>query len=114
MLEVGAFQPAWSNIHLGPANALKAHALLGGGPLLPIHWGTFNLALHPWDEPIETLLRLAPATSARVLTPKLGEPIEPSHDRKFETWWRGLDTRATRPAPEPETQLPKEMPWPID
>ena len=55
MLEVGAFHPAWGNIHLGPANALAAHALLGGGPLLPVHWGTFNLALHPWDEPAETL-----------------------------------------------------------
>jgi L-ascorbate metabolism protein UlaG (beta-lactamase superfamily) len=114
MLEVGAFHPAWSNIHLGPANALKAHALLGGGALLPIHWGTFNLALHPWDEPIETLLRLAPATGARVLAPRLGEPIEPSHDRQFETWWRGLDARVATPAPVAETELPKEMPWPID
>ena len=60
MLEVGAWHPAWGNIHLGPANALAAHTLLGGGPLLPVHWGTFNLALHPWDEPAETLLELAP------------------------------------------------------
>src|SRR5687768_7800542 len=57
MLEIGAFHPAWGGIHLGPENALAAHGLLGGGPLLPIHWGTFNLALHPWDDPVETLLR---------------------------------------------------------
>ncbi len=62
MLEIGAFHPAWGGIHLGPENALAAHGLLGGGPLLPIHWGTFNLALHPWDDPVETLLRLAPQT----------------------------------------------------
>ena len=31
MLEVGAFHPAWGDIHLGPENALKALALLGGG-----------------------------------------------------------------------------------
>ena len=73
MLEIGAFHPAWNSIHLGPENALAAHALLGGGPLLPIHWGTFNLALHPWDEPIETLLELAPAAGARLLLPRLGE-----------------------------------------
>ena len=36
MLEIGAFHPAWGNIHLGPANALTAHGLLGGGALLPI------------------------------------------------------------------------------
>ncbi len=67
MLEVGAHHPAWGNIHLGPTNALAAHTLLGGGPLLPVHWGTFNLALHPWDEPAETLLQLAPKTCARLL-----------------------------------------------
>ena len=31
MLEVGAFHPAWGDIHLGAAHALEAHALLGGG-----------------------------------------------------------------------------------
>ena len=54
MLEVGAYHPAWANIHLGPVNALAAHAALGGGPLLPIHWGTFDLSTHRWDQPIET------------------------------------------------------------
>ena len=45
MLEVGAFHPAWGDIHLGPENALRALALLGGAPFLPVHWGTFSLAL---------------------------------------------------------------------
>lgn len=113
MLEIGAFHPAWSGIHLGPENALTAHTLLGGGPLLPIHWGTFNLALHPWDEPVETLLRLAPKSDARLLLPKLGEPIEPVHESPLETWWRGVDARPES-APPVEQELPKEMPWPID
>ena len=58
-LEVGAFHPAWGDIHLGPENALEACRLLGSARLLPVHWGTFNLALHDWDEPVETLLKLA-------------------------------------------------------
>jgi L-ascorbate metabolism protein UlaG (beta-lactamase superfamily) len=58
MLEVGAFHPAWGDIHLGPQNALTAAALLGGAPFLPVHWGTFNLAIHAWDQPAETLLDL--------------------------------------------------------
>jgi L-ascorbate metabolism protein UlaG (beta-lactamase superfamily) len=113
MLEIGAFHPAWNSIHLGPENALAALGLLGGGPLLPIHWGTFNLALHPWDEPVETLLRLAPKSGARLLLPKLGQPIEPAHAAKIETWWRGVDARP-RTAPPPTEELPKGMPWPID
>ena len=61
MLEVGAYHPAWGEIHLGPDNALVAHRMLGGGALLPVHWGTFDLGLHPWDEPIETLTTAAQA-----------------------------------------------------
>ena len=53
MLEVGAFHPSWGHIHLGPENALEALALLGGGAFLPVHWGTFALALHDWDQPAE-------------------------------------------------------------
>src|SRR5262245_52769835 len=113
MLEIGAFHPAWNSIHLGPENALAAHALLGGGPLLPIHWGTFNLALHPWDDPVETLLRLAPRSNARLLLPRLGQAIEPSHETPTDPWWRQVDARAAPPTPAIE-ELPKEMPWPID
>jgi L-ascorbate metabolism protein UlaG (beta-lactamase superfamily) len=116
MLEIGAFHPAWNGIHLGPENALAAHALLGGGPLLPIHWGTFNLALHPWDDPVESLLRLAPKAGAKLVLPMLGQPVEPAHDLPIETWWRGVDSSPGRTAivePPPES-LPSGMPWPID
>ena len=114
MLEVGAFHPAWGNIHLGPANALAANALLGNAPLLPVHWGTFNLALHPWDEPAETLLQLAPKTGARLLMPRLGEPREPAHDRMLEPWWRAVDAHARVSPTGGATRMPKAMPWPPD
>ena len=78
MLEVGAYHPAWGDIHLGPENALRAHELLGGGTLLPVHWGTFNLALHAWDEPAETLVELAGQRGVRLVTPRLGESAEPA------------------------------------
>ena len=121
MLEVGAFHPAWGDIHLGPENALEAQRLLGGAPLLPIHWGTFSLAMHAWDEPAETLLDLAPKFGAQLVMPRLGEAVEPAHAEAVEPWWRGVDRRAPRPdAPSREPAapaldgLPKEMPWPID
>jgi L-ascorbate metabolism protein UlaG (beta-lactamase superfamily) len=88
MLEVGAFHPSWGFIHLGPENALKAFAMLGGGTLLPVHWGTFNLALHAWNEPAETLVSLATAQRARVVTPRLGAVFEPEHVEGPTPWWR--------------------------
>lgn len=88
MLEIGAWNPAWGDIHLGPANALRAFEMLGGGTLLPMHWGTFDLGLHPWDEPAETLFSLAEGAGARILTPRLGRPFEPAHEEGPSPWWR--------------------------
>ena len=116
MLEVGAFHPAWGDIHLGPENALKALALLGGGPFLPVHWGTFNLALHAWDEPAETLMELGPKMGAQLLMPRLGEAVEPARDERLKPWWRDVDggIRGFVADEPPSATLPKAMPWPID
>jgi L-ascorbate metabolism protein UlaG (beta-lactamase superfamily) len=115
MLEVGAFHPAWGDIHLGPANALKAYSLLGGGAFLPVHWGTFSLSTHDWDEPVETLLQLAPAHGARLVMPRLGEPVEPAQVATVTPWWRDLQpARAPAPAAAEPTTLPASMPWPLD
>ncbi|HKA43946.1 MAG TPA: MBL fold metallo-hydrolase [Burkholderiales bacterium] len=116
MLEVGGRHPAWGDMHLGPENALRALALLGGGPFLPVHWGTFSLATHAWDEPAETLLSLGPRSGVQLVMPRLGEPVEPADAEKPEPWWRVVDATARKPEPEAPaaTKLPKAVPWPID
>ncbi len=79
MLEVGAWHEAWGTIHLGPANALAAFELLGGGTLLPIHWGTSSISrCIRRAQPAEHLLELATAAQVRVLTPQVGAPFEPA------------------------------------
>ncbi|MBX3160995.1 MAG: MBL fold metallo-hydrolase [Deltaproteobacteria bacterium] len=90
MLEVGAFHPAWGHIHLGPENALAALELLGGGAFLPVHWGTFNLGLHAWDEPAEKLVELGGA--AQLVMPRLGEAVEPARRPAVVPWWREVGT----------------------
>jgi L-ascorbate metabolism protein UlaG (beta-lactamase superfamily) len=117
MLEVGAFHPAWGDVHLGPENALKAHELLGGGAFLPVHWGTFSLAMHDWDEPAETLLALGPQKGVQLLMPRLGEPVEPAHGPAPTPWWRAVDARPHKKAPAAAAAgmlVPKSMPWPLD
>src|ERR1700751_2825082 len=87
-----AFHPAWGDMHLGPEHALEALGLLGGGPFLPIHWGTFALGMHAWDQPAEALLEFGPRAGAQLLMPQLGEPVEPAHGRSLEPWWRVVNT----------------------
>ena len=116
MLEVGAHHPSWGDIHLGPVNALEAHRLLGGGAFLPVHWGTFSLALHAWDEPAETLLAQGPSRGVQLLMPRLGEPVEPAHGPAALPWWRAADhPKARHAARRPADEAPPAaMPWPPD
>lgn len=91
MLEVGGWDRAWGDIHLGPDHALEAASLLGDGVFLPVHWGAFSLALHAWDQPPERLLELSSKSRARLLMPRLGEPVEPAHaPDRVAPWWRPL------------------------
>lgn len=119
MLEVGAYHPSWGDIHLGPENALLAQALLGGAPLLPVHWGTFSLALHAWDQPVETLLAGALQSGAALLMPPPGQAVEPAQRGAVLPWWRPLGARPTaepaagRPEPAPG-HLQAGLPWPLD
>jgi len=116
MLEVGGFHPSWGDIHLGPENALEALRLLGGRAFMPVHWGTFALAMHDWDQPAEVLLARGPEKGAPLLMPRLGEPVEPAIPRKLSPWWRAVDSgEARQRLPKPATlTLPKSVPWPLD
>jgi L-ascorbate metabolism protein UlaG (beta-lactamase superfamily) len=116
MLEVGAFHPAWGDMHLGPENALKALALLGGAPFLPIHWGTFALGMHAWDQPPETLLALSEAANVPLLMPRLGEPVEPSRAERAVPWWRlsGTPGSVAKVDTSGTVALPRTVPWPLD
>jgi L-ascorbate metabolism protein UlaG (beta-lactamase superfamily) len=109
-LEIGAWHPAWGHIHMGPKNALAAYALLQSGAFLPIHWGTFNLAMHPWDEPAETLLRLAPSVGVPLVMPRLGEPVEPSRPHDVVPWWRDVSSGAAPEPAEPVREPPADAP----
>ncbi len=87
MLEIGAFDEAWAPIHLGPEGAIRAHRALGGEVFLPVHYGTFCLALHDWDAPPEEATAAAKAAGVRMVTPGPGERWAPGM-RDPEAWWK--------------------------
>ena len=86
MLEVGAFNELWKDIHLGPDGAVAAFQELGGGLLMPIHWGLFDLGLHGWREPIQRALELVDERGLSVFAPEPGVPTEVRDVRS--EWWR--------------------------
>jgi L-ascorbate metabolism protein UlaG (beta-lactamase superfamily) len=87
MLEIGASDPLWRDIHMGPEGAVRSFRALGGHSLfMPIHWGLFDLALHPWQEPIETI---SAAEDLKLWSPTPGEPTEVVCGEEIRSdWWR--------------------------
>ncbi len=69
--------------------------------MLPIHWGTFNLSLHPWAEPGEWTVAAAEAVGQAVALPVPGQPFEPAGDLPAHPWWRDLSLPLKRQWPVP-------------
>ena len=88
-IKIGAYGDTWPDIHLTPEQAIDVNANVRGKLLLPIHWGTFNLAFHAWDEPAERVV-VAAGNTTRIVMPRPGESVEPATARPVETWWRGV------------------------
>jgi L-ascorbate metabolism protein UlaG (beta-lactamase superfamily) len=90
MLEIGASNQLWSDIHMGPDGAAQAFKELGGqGLLMPVHWGLFDLALHAWRQPIERIVELADKAGIKLWSPIPGSPTEvvPGQEN-LSPWWR--------------------------
>jgi L-ascorbate metabolism protein UlaG (beta-lactamase superfamily) len=90
LLPIGAYHPAWPDIHMNPEDAIRAHldvAEADSGMLVPIHWATFRLAPHPWAEPVERLLRAADPAGVHVVVPKPGQRVDPDTS-SVDPWWQ--------------------------
>lgn len=76
---VGAFAPRWfmSPSHMHPEEVAKACNILQPVNLLPMHYGTFDLADEPLLEPARLIQQLKKenAFSANLMMPALGEII---------------------------------------
>jgi L-ascorbate metabolism protein UlaG (beta-lactamase superfamily) len=86
ILEIGAYGKHWADIHMGPNHATNAHLALKGKVMMPIHWGTFNLAPHAWHEPVELLLKYAKEKKIHLFLPAPGKPTEVESDYNS-GWW---------------------------
>lgn len=87
LLEIGAYNEEWEAIHMGPEHAVQATLDLKANRLLPIHWGTFNLAMHTWTEPVERLLAEAERKSVSLLLPAPGEIVTVANKAYNSRWW---------------------------
>ncbi|MET0402787.1 MAG: MBL fold metallo-hydrolase [Cystobacter sp.] len=105
MIEIGQYNSAWPDWHIGPEQAVLAHGMVKGRVLLPIHWGLFTLAMHGWTEPIERVLAAATTQGATVVVPRPGQSIEPGSPPALERWWPELPWKTEAQEPIVSTQM---------
>ena len=99
LAEAGAYNADWADIHLGPEQAVEAVRQARGGLMIPVHWGTFNLAFHGWTEPAERVLVAADAAGVRVALPRPGESVDPADPPDVERWWPETPWQTAAEAP---------------
>ena len=112
VVESGAYDASWSNVHLGPEQAVAAHRMVQRsdttGVLVPVHWGLFDLALHGWTEPAERVRVAAEAVGVAVAFPRPGESVTPDA-YSSEPWWPSLPWQTAAEAPAVSTDLPDSV-----
>jgi len=100
LIETGAYDAQWPYVHMQPEETVQAHVDVRGRWLLPIHNGTFDLAMHRWYEPFERVSGLAAARGIAVATPRMGERLDLSAPHRGEQWWRHVAELTDRVAAE--------------
>lgn len=88
LMECGQYDLRWENIHMLPEQTAQAAVDLKAERMMPVHWGAFVLALHPWKDPVERVTRKARELNLPVIVPQIGEQIDLNKPEVQKTdWW---------------------------
>ena len=101
IVKIGAYGPGanWFDIHMTPEDAIWAHQAVRARRMLPVHWATFNMAFHDWDEPIERAVKAASETNVDLVTPRVGEVVEIGAPFRSTRWWELVKPAASNSQP---------------
>jgi L-ascorbate metabolism protein UlaG (beta-lactamase superfamily) len=91
-IKIGAYGPgaSWEDIHMTPEQAVQVHRDVRGKRMFPVHWSTFNLAYHDWDEPVRRAVAEADRVGIQLVTPRLGEWVDADRPFASTRWWEAV------------------------
>lgn len=86
--ECGQYDPAWAGVHMFPEEVVKAAADTGAKWLIPVHWGTFCICNHAWDDSIIRVTEKSAEEGVNIATPRIGQTVNYDLIDSFhEFWW---------------------------
>lgn len=87
ILDSGQYNPDWREVHLLPEDVIRAFEDINAETLFPVHWGAFQLAIHPWNEPAQKVFEYSKKKNHSVIIPKIGEIFKANKNYKTLPWW---------------------------
>ena len=102
LIETGAYDISWTDVHMLPEHTVQAHKDLRGKCLLPIHNGTFDLSLHAWYDPFEKVTLLCRQQDLAITTPRMGQALSIDTPDPVNYWWKPIMSEKAKVA----SQLP--------
>ncbi|RCX00925.1 MBL fold metallo-hydrolase [Marinomonas foliarum] len=88
MVETGAYDKDWADIHMKPEESIQAHMDLQGKVMMPIHNGTFDLAFHTWHDPFDRVVTEAERREVTLSTPEFGRIFSIIDLPPLTPWWQ--------------------------
>ncbi|WP_188814296.1 MBL fold metallo-hydrolase [Hymenobacter cavernae] len=97
LVECGQYNEDWAEIHMRPEQSVQAALDVRARVMLPVHWGAFTEARHPWNEPVRRASAAAKAHPELLFTtPRLGQPVVLGALLPQEHWWEALSIEGNR------------------
>lgn len=92
LLDSGQYNNSWKQVHMTPEESVTASIDLHAKVAMPIHWGTFSLAMHPWDDSVERFMNTAKEKELTAITPKIGNTVNYKDYSSYTdyNWWKDI------------------------
>ncbi|MDW1813619.1 MBL fold metallo-hydrolase, partial [Vibrio sp. Vb2362] len=88
MIETGAYNELWSDIHMFPEQSVQAHIDVQGKVMMPIHNSTFDLSMHDWNEPMQRALDISEERGVTLVSPEIGQRLAIAEPQPAQAWWQ--------------------------
>ena len=86
-IEAGQYNVRWPSVHMKPEESFEAAKAVGAKLVVPIHWGTFVLSSHPWDDSVQRMVKAAGDSQIEIITPYIGETVPFSQILNYQNRW---------------------------
>lgn len=85
-MECGQYNEKWHYSHMYPEESVHMAKKVGARLSVPVHWGSFVLSEHAWDDPIKRFVKEAGNIGLDILAPGICQTIRSSDNEHTDFW----------------------------